>query len=180
MTFVAQESKEFHHTSLLMQKEMHFLAFLFSVGFFHVQSNPNCKTFVCACKVEKQQQQLFVTKTTTDKVDKLLFFLFEQDTCYDPVDIISKSWSTTNLRKVGQLVIPKNTVLFEQDKCDNFHFNICNGVDAHKPLGAVSRTRCEVYSEISKWRIAQNLELQKVIDVESEPRAMCLRSKVQN
>lgn len=105
-----------------------------------------------------------------------MFVRLQADSCHEPIDLISKFWTRTNLKKVGQLIIPKNNVLFQQDKCQNFHFNICNGIEEHKPIGAISRARCRVYESVSEWRIEQNLELQKVIDVEDEPRAMCFRS----
>lgn len=157
-----------------------------SVVAYHWGSKIGAKFFLKPCNGSENLMDINFSENIRYDILKQLaytdvcfnfFVRYQTDPCLDPIDPVSKYWNHDYLMKVGTVTIPKKTVLHEQDACENFHFNICNGVEAHRPLGVNARAQCAVNEGIFKWRISQNIDLQETTTLEDLPRAMCFNSE---
>ena len=119
--------------------------------------------------------QFLVWVTIFSRTQKFWRNIFETDPCYHPIDLLSKYWSQTSspLVKMGRLVIPKNSVLYKVDTCENFMFDICDGIQDHTPIGKFARTSCALYESLSSFQMETHRELQKVYPAAQYPRSLC-------
>ena len=77
------------------------------------------------------------------------------------------------MTKLGVLTIPQHSVLYRQDRCEDFSFSTCNAIKRHKPLGKSARIACATDNVASNLRQKKNKELRKRYPGVSLARSFC-------
>jgi len=76
-----------------------------------------------------------------------MFVQLQVDPCKTPIETLGKAWdeSIAPLEKVATLTVPKGTE--NSENCEFTTFNPWYGLEEHRPLGFIGRTRKAVYKE---------------------------------
>ena len=77
------------------------------------------------------------------------------------------------MEQVGILTIPQHSVLYRQDRCEDFSFSACNAVKRFKPLGKATRIACATDYIASDLRSKKNKELRKQYPAVNLARSFC-------